>query len=259
VAEFEEEYAEIYDEIYASKNYRAECDFVAGLHKRLTGRSSPRSVLDLGCGTGRHLSHFPSDAVRIGVDQSLSMVTKARDRGLAPIEFVHSRIGDFRDSRKFDLVYSLFHVVNYHVSDTDLREFFLTIRSSLSPDGIAVIDSWNRAAWAMDPPGDRVRFLRDDLSLIRATQTSVDYPRDRVFLKILTFSRGPTGTFELLPIEEHEMRAFTSLSVAEMAAEVGLVVAESGPAYEWGRPPNQSDWFAWYALRIDSSIGFVLT
>jgi hypothetical protein len=50
------------------------------------------------------------------------------------------------------------------------------------------------------------------------------------------------------------MRAFTSLSVAEMATEAGLVVVGSGPAYEWGRPANESDWFAWYALRIDPSI-----
>lgn len=251
MAEFQEDYAEIYDEIYAAKNYRAECDFVTGLHERLTGRSSPWSVLDLGCGTGRHLSHFPSDAVRIGVDQSLSMVTRARDRSLPSIEFVHSRIGDFRSSSKFDLVYSLFHVVNYHVTDTDLRAFFLTIRSTLAPGGIAVVDSWNRAAWTIDPPGDRVRFLRDDRSLIRATKAEVDHSSDRVFLKILTFLRNPTGCFELLPIEEHEMRAFTPLKMAELAAEAGLVIADSGPAYEWGRPPSDSDWFAWYALRIN--------
>ncbi len=251
MAEFDEEYSEIYDEIYASKDYQAECDFVGALHKRLTGQSRPRAVLDLGCGTGRHLSHFPSDAVRIGVDQSLSMVTKARRRGPPSIDFIHSTIGDFRNSQKFDLVYSLFHVVNYHVKDADLRAFFHTVRSALSPDGIAVIDSWNRAAWATDPPGDRVRLLRDDRSLIRATQADVDYSGDRVFLKILTFLRAPTGTFELLPVEEHEMRAFAPQSIEEMATEAGLEVVDSGPAYEWGRPPAESDWIAWYALRIN--------
>jgi len=253
VVEFDEGYAEIYDEIYASKDYRAECDFVRALYEHLTGRSRPRAVLDLGCGTGRHLSHFPSNAVRIGVDQSLSMVTRARNRGLPSVEFIHSRIGDFRSPTAFDLVYSLFHVVNYHVSDEDLRAFFLTVRSTLSPDGIAVIDSWNRPAWTLDPPSDRVRFLRDDRSLIRATQTQIDYSGDRVSLKILTFVKTPTGTFELLPIEEHEMRAFTPLSIAEMAAEAGLEIVDSGPAYEAGRPPEESDWFAWYALRIDPS------
>lgn len=253
MAEFDEAYAEIYDEIYASKDYRAESDFVGAVHQRLTGRTRPRAVLDLGCGTGRHLSHFPSDTVRIGVDQSLSMVTKARSQGLPSIEFIHSRIGDFRNSTEFDLVYSLFHVINYHVSHEDLRAFFLTIRSTLSPDGIAVIDSWNRAAWTIDPPGDRVRFLRDDRSLIRATQTRINYSGDRVSLKILTFLRTSNGTFELLPVEEHEMRAFMPLSIAEMAAEAGLEVVDSGPAYEWGRPPEESDWFAWYALRVNPS------
>jgi SAM-dependent methyltransferase len=254
VAEFDEAYAEIYDEIYASKDYQAECEFVGAVHQRLTGRPRPRAVLDLGCGTGRHLSHFPSEAVRIGVDQSLSMVTKARNRGLPSIEFIHSRIGDFRNSTEFDLVYSLFHVINYHVNDEDLRAFFLTVRSALSPDGIAVIDSWNRAAWDVDPPCDRVRFVRNNRSLIRATQTKIDYSGDRVFLKILTFLRTSNGTFELLPVEEHEMRAFMPLSVAEMAAEAGLEIVDSGPAYEWGRPPEESDWFAWYALRVAPSV-----
>ena len=254
MAEFDEEYADIYDEIYASKHYQSECDFVGSLYERLTGRSRPRAILDLGCGTGRHLSHFPGDAFRVGVDQSLSMVMKARSRGLPSTEFIHSRIGDFRRAEKFDLVYSLFHVVNYHVRNADLRAFFHTVRAALSPDGIAVIDSWNRAAWAADPPGDRVRFLRDDWSLIRATQADVDYSRDRVLLKILTFLRAPTGTFELLPVEEHEMRAFAPQSIAEMATEAGLEVVDSGPAYEWGRPPAESDWIAWYALRINQPL-----
>ena len=254
MAEFDEAYAGIYDQIYASKDYQSECDFLGALYERLTGQSRPRAVLDLGCGTGRHLSHFPNDAVRIGVDQSLSMVTKARNRGLPSIEFIHSRIGNFRNSTEFDLVYSLFHVINYHLSDEDLRAFFLTVRSALSTDGIAVIDSWNRAAWDVDPPCDRVRFLRNDRSLIRATQTEIDYSRDRVYLKILTFMKTPVGTFELLPVEEHEMRALTPASVSDMAAEAGLKVVDSGPTYEWGRPPQESDWVAWYALQVDPSI-----
>ena len=47
-----EKSADFYDELYESKDYTAEADYVDGLIQRhLPGA---QSLLDLGCGTGRH-------------------------------------------------------------------------------------------------------------------------------------------------------------------------------------------------------------
>jgi ubiquinone/menaquinone biosynthesis C-methylase UbiE len=46
--------ADVYDRIYARKSYR---DEAAEIHRiaRRKGRPHARSLLDVGCGTGRHL------------------------------------------------------------------------------------------------------------------------------------------------------------------------------------------------------------
>lgn len=49
--------ADIYDAIYAYKNYDAEADAILRLAGESLGRQA-NSLLDMGCGTGKHLARF---------------------------------------------------------------------------------------------------------------------------------------------------------------------------------------------------------
>ncbi len=47
-------YSEYYDLLYKDKNYKKEADYIASLIK--TNAPHTKSILELGCGTGKHAS-----------------------------------------------------------------------------------------------------------------------------------------------------------------------------------------------------------
>ena len=100
----------------------AEADYVDALFNNTTGA---RSVLDLGCGTGRrdrvHRERLhrgwrrpqPGDDNE-GLRSREQLLPHIRER----LTFDHCAIRDLRLGRRFDAVVSLFHVISYQVSTT---------------------------------------------------------------------------------------------------------------------------------------------
>lgn len=69
MAVFSKDYAAYYDMLYRNKDYGAEADYVAGL-LRDDGVSGGR-LLDVGCGTGRHLACMAERGFSVsGADRS---------------------------------------------------------------------------------------------------------------------------------------------------------------------------------------------
>ena len=67
------DYAHYYNLLYADKDYAGETAFVLGLLRR-DGRN-PQTLLDLGCGTGRHALEMAKHGVAVtGVDLSPTML-----------------------------------------------------------------------------------------------------------------------------------------------------------------------------------------
>jgi len=63
------DYARYYDVLYQDKDYAGEADFVLSCLVRRQGE--PRTLLDLGCGTGRHGLEMARRGVSVtGVDMS---------------------------------------------------------------------------------------------------------------------------------------------------------------------------------------------
>ncbi len=93
--------------------------------------SMPRSMLDMGCGTGRHLESFAGTIPECyGVDLLESNITYARSMR-AGITF---QVGDMRTirlARTFDLVTCLGNVLSYALSDRDLTETVSTFAHML--------------------------------------------------------------------------------------------------------------------------------
>ena len=71
------ESARYYDSLYADKDYAAEVAYVDGLIQRYA--PGARSVLDLGCGTGRHAIEFAERGYSVlGIDRSRNMLNQAQ-------------------------------------------------------------------------------------------------------------------------------------------------------------------------------------
>ena len=112
-----------------------------------------RSLLDLGCGTGRHAVYFAGQGFAVmGVDRSQAMLDRAasriRDVALAvKVEFVRGDIRTFVSGREFDAVLMNFNVLGYMFRGDDVAAALATARRNVRTGGIFIA-----AIFGMDPP-----------------------------------------------------------------------------------------------------------
>ena len=250
--QFSETYSKAYDLLNTGKPYSQEVEFLHQLFKKFGATGTAlTSVLDLGCGSGKHLAEFPSTTRKFGVDQSHGMLAEATARGLQNFDCAMANICTARLGEKFDLVYSLFHVISYQTTDLDLVNFFRTIRDHLKIGAIGVIDYWHRAPWDVDPPLTRVTKKSDqNTEVIRISTPKFDLMTGRVEIDMDLFVReNPKNDFSHL-VEHHEMRAYTLLELSQAAQLVGLSVVASGKWMNSDVELSAEDWYGWLACQL---------
>jgi len=114
-------YGHYYDLLYKDKDYSAEVNYIDSLLKEYT--TSGNILLEFGSGTGRHGRLLAERGYKItGIELSESMVQKAcQSNGFTSLQ------GDIRTiklNRSYNAVVSLFHVVSYQVTNSDILSVF---------------------------------------------------------------------------------------------------------------------------------------
>jgi SAM-dependent methyltransferase len=130
----------LYDQIYAWKDYAGE---VARLESLIDARlPSARSLLDVACGTGKHLELLRRRFEVAGVDADPVMVDIARER-LGPDVPLHvADMADFDLGRRFDVVTCLFSSIAYVRTDDRLRSAVAGLVRHATPGGLIVVEPW---------------------------------------------------------------------------------------------------------------------
>lgn len=163
MTEIFDRYAKFYDSLYAEKDYAEECAYVVSLFDF----AEIQSVLDFGCGTGKFTEQFAAKGFCVdGVDISAKMIELAKERlllepQLASLEICYETadVRTFAPKKQYDLVYSLFHVINYMTSDDDLRDFFSSAAKALRKNGLLIFDFWYGPGVEADSPMERKKVV----------------------------------------------------------------------------------------------------
>ncbi len=134
------ELAPVYDEIYSTKDYRAEAGRLEDLVRRF-GPARPRSWLDVACGTGRHLAFLRRRFEVAGVDASPEMLRLARRR-LPGVPLALGDMRSFRLDRSFDVVTCLFSAIGHLTSEAEVARTFANFARHLNPGGVALVEPW---------------------------------------------------------------------------------------------------------------------
>jgi SAM-dependent methyltransferase len=239
-------YAAFYDALYSGKDYVREARYVLDL-VALYGPAlpDPLNILDLGCGTGRHLMAMCDlcDAEGVGVDMSPEMIAQARRDILSTIDNISFSVADarsFRSGLQHDLVMSLFHVFSYQVSLEDALAFLRTARAHMSDSSVLVFDYWFGPAVEADPPTFRQRQVMTEHRAFRRSATPTvltDTNRVDVHYDIEVLGADPPESFT----EDHSLRYWYTDEVCDLAAMAGLTVVglhRSGTT----APPSSADW-----------------
>lgn len=195
---------------------------------------SARSVLDVGCGTGRLLGRAREaghEGRLCGLDPAAAMLVQARRR--AAVEWVLGDLASARWEREFDLVVMTGHVFQVLVGEEELRSSLAAVREALTDDGRFVFETRNPAAraWESWTP-ERVREVSDTHGDVVRVRHEVETPvlGDRV-----TF----TETFEhpgweRPRVSRSTLRFLGADALSGFLGDAGLAVHEQFGDWERG-------------------------
>lgn len=121
-------------------------DILHFAQERLAERGiTPRSVLDLACGTGAMSMLLAKEGYEvIGIDMSEDMLTVAMDKAWELEEnrpfFVKQKMQKLRLPYPVDWVFSGLDSINYLTDPTDCRQTFRRVYNCLNPGGVFLFD-----------------------------------------------------------------------------------------------------------------------
>jgi SAM-dependent methyltransferase len=131
--------ARVYDALCRHKDYAAATVVLREILQRVVPHAT--SLLDVACGTGRHLEHLRSHYRVEGLDLSPEMLQIARSR-CPGIPFHEGSLVDFRLADTFDVVTCLFGSIGYALTLENMRRAFHTMARHLKPGGVLVVEPW---------------------------------------------------------------------------------------------------------------------
>ena len=238
-------YAATYDVVYEQKDYSAEVDAVLRL-MREEGGAQMRSILDLGCGTGRHAVELAQRGLRVmGIDRSEHMLVEARRRALAcPVapEFSCADLRGFDLGRTYDAAMMMFNVIGYIVDNDGLLATLRAIRRHLDAGSPFVFDFWYGPGVVADPPKDRLKeFMAGDRMIRRATTTTHHPDQQRCDIDIrVEISGKDEGIGERT--ERHAVRYFFPLEIDLALRASGFKLAALRRFPRIDQAPQLDDW-----------------
>ncbi len=249
------EYANLYDLIYIDKDYEKEARYI----DKLIQATIPgvNSILEFGCGTGKHSRYLSELGYEmIGVDISHEMIQRATmERRTCTSErfkknkYVLGNIKEVKFKKKFDCVLSLFHVISYLESTSDLEKTFGNAHEHLNDRGLFVFDCWFGPAVLSDPPKDRIKKYENSENIMyRIVTPEIDLRNNvvSVNINIIQFDRKTNRINEFT--ETHKMRYLFDIEIESLFKKFGFKLVKREEMLT-GNIPNRHTWSVCYAAK----------
>ncbi|MCA9034579.1 MAG: class I SAM-dependent methyltransferase [Planctomycetaceae bacterium] len=249
-------YSRYYDLLYQDKNYRGETAYIIDLLSRYDNEC--HTLLELGCGTGIHASLLAEAGFDVtGVEISESMLKQALLRAAdvsgritkGAFNAVQGNALTVRVEQSFDAVVSLFHVVSYQTTNSDVQKMFETASTHLKPGGVFLFDVWYGPAVVHMRPVVRVKRMdNESIRVLRIAEPQLNMNDNRVDVTYtVLITEKATGRVEQLT-EEHHMRYYFAPELSLLAQSAGMVITRSE---EWmtGNAPSELTWGVTFVAR----------
>lgn len=232
-------YSRYYDLLYRDKDYVGETDYIQALLAR--HGITQGNLLEFGSGTGKHGNLLAARGHQVhGIERSAEMVSQA-----ALSDGFTCQQGDvctIQVGRSFDAVLSLFHVVSYQVSNSDVQAVFARAAEHLKSGGLFIFDFWYSPAVYAQHPVVRVKRMADKSVEITRLAEPVVYPNEnRVDVNYTIYALDlASGTVQTLT-ETHPMRHF-SLPEIDLLAQFNGFTRINAEEFLTGRPAGEDTW-----------------
>lgn len=131
--------AKFYDLLYRFKDYAAAVEQLHPLIQHLNPNA--KTLLDVACGTGKHLEYLRNYYQVEGLDLSPDMLNIARER-CAEVPFHLGNMVNFTLDHTFDVITCLFSSISFVKTIENVEQAIACMAQHLQPDGIMVIEPW---------------------------------------------------------------------------------------------------------------------
>jgi ubiquinone/menaquinone biosynthesis C-methylase UbiE len=207
-----------YDVIYSFKDYQAEAQQLLDIireHKQSGGKR----LLDVACGTGKHLE-FMKEAYEVeGLDLSPEMLEIAQKR-TPDVLYHHADMIDFDLGKEFDVVLCLFSSIGYAKTLDNLYRTVECMSNHLVGGGVLIIEPWfTPESW--NPGTVHAQYVDDpELKIARISISSVE---GRMSFFDFHYLIGTPEGVEYF-VERHELGLFETNEISGVMKESGLEV-----------------------------------
>ncbi len=212
--------ADLYDLIYSHKDYEEEANWI---REAVQGRCpGARTLLDVACGTGRHLAALKPSFASEGVDSNPRFVSLAREN--AGVAVHHGDMDSLDLGRTYDAVICMFSAIGY---STNLEAAISSMARHICPGGVLIVEPWFTAEQWISGAYQVIEREADDLRVIRMSRSSVD---DGVAVMEMHHLVGTHTAIEHF-VEIHRMTlfGFDEYETAFRRAGLGYELVQPGP------------------------------
>ena len=251
------DYASYYNLLYCDKDYVGETNFVLDVLKK--HGCFPKTVLDLGCGTGRHAVEMAKRGISVtGVDMSETMLAMGKEMiaELNPRDFPallpELLPGDVRTvhlCKQFDAVVSLFHVMSYQNTEDDVFTLMKTAKDHLNPGGFFLFDFWYGPGVLTDPPTIREKIFEDIDIFVNRKATPVHKINENIVDIQFDISIKNKNTDDEVSINEcHSMRYWFLPELLYLSRQSNFSYITRG-AWMSESDLDNNTWYGWLLLK----------
>lgn len=223
------ETAELYDLFYEWKDYAGEAAKIREIVE--TRAPGARRLLDVACGTGRHLEHLAAWYEVEGVDLDEGLLEVARKK-LPDVRFAPADMRDLDLDRTFDVVTCLFSSIGYVQTPEALRAAVAAMARHVAAGGLLIVEPWLTPS-TFDPtfPSRAMMVERPGLVGVRLNDSRVE---GRLSIMDFHYLVGRPGQPVEHLVETHALGLFTDVE-HRVAFEAAALAVDHDPEGLMGR------------------------
>jgi len=211
------ELAKYYDLMYSWKDYKKDTDRIRELISEYK-KSNGKELLDVGCGTGKHLEHLEDNFSCTGIDISKEMLDVARSN-VKEVKFIQADMITLDLDKKFDAIITLFSSVGHVKTYVNLRKTIQNLASHLKKGGVVIIEPWFTRSFFKDGHPSMITYDGEDIKIARLCVSKIEGNASVLEMHYLVAERNKDVKHL---VDRHEMGFFEKDKTLTFMKEDGL-------------------------------------
>ena len=240
ISDIYENFAFIYDSFMKDINYNDWIFYIEKIWKK--ENFSPKTILDLGCGTGNISERFALKNYEvIGIDFSEDMLAIARDKSYEKnldILYLCQNMIEFELYGTVDCILSLCDSLNYVVDENDLFKVFKLVNNYLNPGGLFIFDMNTRHKFKNIYSNNTYSEVDENSAYIWENFYFEDYDINEYHINF--FIKNNNNTYDRFE-EFHYERAYDIEIIKKLIIESGMEFLSVYDAYTFNLPNENSE------------------